>query len=232
MRDIIIIGPKKTATTSLYHAINDTNITKHRLIAKESNLFLQFSAEEIVEKFQQPIIDISPEYFTSFRSIMNIEKFAAKRKKVPLVISLLRDPDKRFISHYSYMLSKEILTSDMLESEVETICINELNIWKSFSNITIKECNIEEAVKILEKELETELVIGNKNIGNTLPRSKLIHGIMKNINSWLIQIFPTSRYRILLASKLNKFIYKSNNIDKKVKVPKEFKNLIEKVRDN
>ena len=208
MRDIIIIGPKKTATTSLYHAINRCSGNKHDILAKESNIFLRIPAKKIAQDFKQPIIDISPEYYTSFRSIINIKEFVNYRRNVPLIICLSRDKAKRSTSHFAYMFSKGIVSESLLEQEIETICLSELKIWQNHSGLDVAEVDLIQAVKMLQNELGVELNLELENSGDFEPRIIPLYSIMKYINGLVTDIFPTSQFRIFLAKKFGKLIYR------------------------
>lgn len=232
MRDIIIIGPKKTATTSLYHAINRVVGDSHQIIAKESNLFLRKPASEIAQSYKKPIIDISPEYYTSFRSIINIREFSRYRKSSPVIICLSRNNIQRSESHYRYMYSKGIVSKDLLEQEVETICLSELDIWQTYSGLNVMKVDLTSAVVILEGELGAKLNLQVENSGDFVPRSKLVHSILKYFNTLMTNIFPKNRLRIYIADKLGYLIYKKSKETTIIQVPKKLNLILETIRKN
>lgn len=208
MRDIIIIGPKKTATTSLYQAISLAKPVNHVLIGKESNQFINQRFQKILKNSPNPIIDISPEYYTSFRALINIERFASIRNARPLIIALIRDHDERNLSHYLYMKSKGIISKSLTEREVEVICLSNIGIWQRFSFLEINVLTISDAVKILETELGVALHLQSENAGDRAPVSITLLKFLKFLNHVVIRIVPKSRARVHLAAFVGRIMYR------------------------
>jgi hypothetical protein len=162
MRSIIIIGPKKTGTTSLYHALRLCEKTNYSyiLFPKESNYFINRSLGEILS-YSRPFIDVSPQYFTSFRSLLKIK--ALQDSGFPLcVIQLKRDPSSRNMSHVNYMVQKQEISAALTEPEVECLCLSNLDIPRMIG-LTVIEITVKECAEFLESEFGFQLFLNKEN---------------------------------------------------------------------
>ena len=231
-RDIIVLGPKKTATTSLYDAIARTEL-KRRLIGKESNQFIEQTAAEVSARNSRFFIDISPEYFTSFRAILKIHEFSILRGSTPLLISLVRNSGARRKSHYSYMLNKRLVDSAMNGSEIETICLTELKIWDRCSTIPVFNVDLDGAIALLEAEANTTIAPEISNVGGQIPVSSRLTRFLQFANKIIIKLFPSARWRVTLAKLVGRITYRANGArDGAVPLPKTLEELLSRLGDD
>ena len=234
MRDIIIIGPKKTATTSIYSALDNKKLSNHVLIAKESNQFIKIPLDRIEYKFKKKnFIDISPEYFTSFRALLNIERFINETGRDALIITLKRNLLERSISHFSYMYNKRIISDKLVEAEVDNLFLTEMNIWKRFSNCDIVSCSLDQAVELISREVSHNLDMKRKNKGTEQPRSKIALRLLQFFHIFMKKILPQSRFRTKLAELVRPLIYSNNKSAKcDLIMPKDVEKLLERIRND
>lgn len=207
-RDIIILGPKKTATTSLYDAVANTELKRY-LIGKESNQFIEQSAFEIFARNSTFFIDISPEYYTSFRAILKIHEFSRLRGSTPLLITLERNSDARRKSHYSYMHNKRLVDSAMNGNEIEAMCLTELKIWDRCSTIPVCNVDLAGAIALLEAEGNINIAPKVSNVGGQITVNSGLIRVLQFANKFLIKLFPSARWRVSLAKQVGRITYRA-----------------------
>lgn len=189
MEDLIVfIGPKKAATSSIYDSIKNTS--KYFVLAKETNILMQDEKKilKVLAK-EKRVIDISPQYFSSFRAMFNISKLVKKGCKIKIYIGK-RNSDEAFRSHLSYMSQKQEIKKSKLGQEFETLFLQNnydlfLNYWKNLG-VEIKEYQLEKTAFI--ETIAFELGIDDysekkSNLGNfqTTPLYKFFKFTAKSL---------------------------------------------------
>lgn len=118
----IFIGPKKTGTSSVYgHLKKKINLGNFFLLPKESNILLEkvYSPSLIKEN----VIDISPEYFSSFRAMFNAYRIS-QSKNIKIIV-LKRGSETKFESYLKYMVKKREVSGSNLSIEFEKLFLQD-----------------------------------------------------------------------------------------------------------
>lgn len=151
----IFIGPKKTGTSSVYtHLKERCDLEKFLLLPKESNILLKNVYTK--DMMQKHVIDISPEYFSSYRAIFNVSMMPLDQDVKIIILS--RDLNSKFISHLDYMIKKNEISDAILSSEFEKLFLQDnflffARIWQLLPHsVFIFELGSSAFVEFLETE--------------------------------------------------------------------------------
>lgn len=121
MKSYIIIGPKKTGSTTLYNSLLSSYRGPLKVLPKEQAPILKLKMHSLSKLLKGGVIDVSPEYFSSYRALIRLrvleERYGVKFK----VVILERSPKERLSSHVSYMFREGIISKELNEEEVEII---------------------------------------------------------------------------------------------------------------
>lgn len=132
MNYYIFIGPKKTGTSSVYTILKkNLDHDAYDLLPKESNILLKNTYGQNYKS--KNLIDISPEYFSSFRAIFNVCRLS-KEHNIQIII-LRRSSERKFNSHLEYMLKKREISETNLSVEFEKLFLQDdysyfASLWK------------------------------------------------------------------------------------------------------
>jgi len=184
MKSIIVIGPKKTGTSALYDALKSCDSVKgnHFILNKESNYLISRPLERY-QLFDRPVIDISPEYYTSFRALLKIKSLQETTDQL-IVLKLKRDSYSRNNSHIDYMLNKNEISSLLIEDEIECICLSNMDL-PSVVGVAMIELRLDECVDFFNKNFGYQLILNNKNPGGYTFRYPWLGLISKRVASFL-----------------------------------------------
>lgn len=184
MRSIVIIGPKKTATTAIYNVLRaNKQLLLHRLWPKESNYLINARIEDL-GKLRGSFIDISPEYFTSFRALMKL-RYMQESGLGPHVFVINRPDRARLMSHLNYMLKKGEISSSWCESEIECLALSHFAPYREIG-LEVRSGSAKEVLRaICDITGLPELELGDANSGAFEVRSRLILTTAKKIASVL-----------------------------------------------
>lgn len=117
-RALIIVGPKKTASSSIYAAIK-ASATDFHVLTKENNNLIRKKKSWIFRNYTRNIIDVSPEYFSSFRAIASLKMLTEKEAIEPHVLIIRRNKDDHIESYINYMAGKLEIDQDFTRIEWE-----------------------------------------------------------------------------------------------------------------
>lgn len=118
----IFVGPKKTGTSSVYaHLKKNCDLENFTLLPKESNILLKNVYTQ--DQMNRHLIDISPEYFSSYRAIFHASMIPTYQD-VKIII-LRRELDKKFVSYFDYMIKKGEISEKNLSFEFEKLFLQD-----------------------------------------------------------------------------------------------------------
>lgn len=183
----IIIGPRKTGTTSISKWINQATHSKHKVI--KETYFL--CADRTLPKLEQYITDqpaynnaiflFEPSYFSDENAQKNIQKIIRDLNINVHIIAIRRDAVQRSLSELSHHMARSGLPEDEAYRKFPSIINDsrnfeqEISRWKNISeNVSVCEfTTIERDFKnILSKYL---------NLSHELPRENLRQKYKLNI---------------------------------------------------
>lgn len=170
MKSFIVIGPKKTATSSIYTALKNVEGSRcFFLWPKESNYFIKKPLKYFLGT-RLPFIDISPQYYTSFRALMKIKRLKSKGFDIDVVV-LKREPCSRISSHFNYMFTKGEISDSWVEYECETLMLSNYRFFEDIG-LEVIELTVAELSKVLKKEYGiSSLPVPVENSGDFSVRS-------------------------------------------------------------
>lgn len=207
---IIFVGPKKTGTTAVYQYIRQriTNQSCFHLFLKETNRLVDLSMSALELTTPNPFIDVSPEYFTSWRALVKAKKLVQLGHKITVVV-LMRDVVSRGESHLNYMFAKKQLSNDFNEPEWECLFRSKLNIWKENWEGDYIELNLADVPEFLN--LHFNLCLGDlprSNEGGVIFRNSQF-GKLASTSAAYIKRFPGGYFMVeMLTPLLRKLLYK------------------------
>jgi hypothetical protein len=176
---IIFIGPKKTGTTSVYEYIKRSNYDVGlQLLPKESNVLIDKPLEYISDVYRNKI-DISPEYYTSWRALLKAIILLDSGANIEIIV-LDRPYDQRFNSHLNYMLGKLELSSALNEPEWESMFNSSIALWEKYWPGKMRVMKVSDVPTFLFERLginPVEMFVENK--GGTDFRSRVVGLIAK-----------------------------------------------------
>lgn len=172
-RPLIIIGPKKTASSTFYFALREAS-HGYQVLPKESNNLINHGIQKNLRVYSKNVIDISPQYFTSYRAFATLQALVKTGEIEPQILIIKRDSEDHASSYINYMASKNLLDNDFTKPEWETLflqCEFDLftNLWSEKFNTKILEFgDMRAANDFICQFLSTELNLSllHKNKGN------------------------------------------------------------------
>lgn len=232
MQSIIIVGPKKTGTSSLYQSLKQAQIHTHYLPPKESNILISEGIHTFIDS-KKPIIDISPEYYSSFRALVNLKRLIDAEPKT-IVIVLEREPGKRLRSHISYMIKKDQLDCNFTSQEWESVLGSELRFWDSLDWPQLHFCDLNQAFSLLDETLDLSLDRDMRvNEGGYKIRNKLLFKVAFISANVIRKNLFFARLVEIIAPLLRNLIYKkvaSNDVVDVEKLIAEFAPILDGIR--
>ena len=161
---IIFVGPKKTGTTSVYDCLRrQESKLSQKLLRKESNVLIDFPLTKLAGEYSN-VIDISPEYYTSWRALVKAELLAQLGLKIHIVV-ISRAEEKRVWSHIDYMRGKRMISDEFIEEEWECIFNSSQSIWERYWSGRLSIVKLHELPAFLQSTLNisvTEMPISNE----------------------------------------------------------------------
>jgi len=161
-KPLIIVGPKKTASSTFYTALKKKKMS-YELLPKESNNLIKFGVKKNLRIYSKNVIDISPEYFSSYRAFATLRELVETGEIEPQILIVRRNEEGHTQSYINYMCSKNLLDSDFIKPEWETLFLQsefELfsRLWKTkFKTKIVEFDDLISADKFLSEYLDIEL---------------------------------------------------------------------------
>ena len=145
----IVVGPKKTGSTSFYDAVRRSYHGPLKVLPKEANHLLTDSFENLAKRYRTGVIEVCPEYFSSYRALIRLNALVQDYGIEVRVIVLERKEDQRVASHISYMFSEGVIGEELREAEVETIALQAQKehfrqLWERFFDTIYLDMRVEE----------------------------------------------------------------------------------------
>jgi len=182
MNNIILIGPKKTGTTSVYEALKAAG-GGYNLLPKESNCFIK-KKQDYLYSIRQPFVDVSPEYYTSFRALIKISEFVELYPNTKIIV-LLRDYESRNYSHFSYMVKKGEIGQDLSQEEVECLMLSNIKIWENYYNNKIIFLTVDDCFSYLSAQVNKRLIVVKSNQSNFEVRYGFLYKLASRLSRML-----------------------------------------------
>ena len=222
-KSLIFVGPKKTGTTSVYFYLkkNLEHLKNHKLFGKENNQLIFQSTIKLSKRSKYNYIDISPEYYTSWRAMLSILRIH-RSDELPYVVFLKREKNRRNNSHLDYMLKKNELSDSFTEPEWEVFFNSQVNIWADKYPGPYIELSISDIPKFLFNNLNIPISEMEKhNEGGHAFRFKFLGNSAKNISFWLRKSNLGLFFVEKITPSLKRYVYKDDVVENK-----ELKNFI------
>lgn len=168
----VVVGPKKTGSTSFYDAVRRSYDGPLDVLPKEANQLLTDSFENLAKRYRAGVIEVCPEYFSSYRALIRLNALVQDYKIKVRIIVLEREEKQRVASHISYMFNEGVIGKELREAEVETIALQAQNehfqqLWERlFETIYLDMRDEEELKGFWQEAFGTSFVAGSpSNVG-------------------------------------------------------------------
>lgn len=140
--NIIVVGPKKTGSTTFYEWLHHTYNGPLTLLNKERNGLYSDSEETLIQNYSKGVIEICPDYFADMRAFLRLRRLSERHGLQFRIVILHRDPERRLRSHITYMLNEGVITPRLAEPEVTTILLQAQEerfraLWTSAFPVTL-----------------------------------------------------------------------------------------------
>lgn len=211
-KSLIFVGPKKTGTTSVYFYLkkNSKYLTNHKLFRKENNQLIFQSTKKLIRRSQYSYIDISPEYYTSWRAMLSLLKIH-KKDELPYIVFLKREKNRRNNSHLDYMVKKNELSDSFTEPEWEIFFNSQDNIWANKYPGPYIELSIGDIPRFLFDNLNIPISDMEKhNEGGQTFRYKFLGNSAKTFSFWLRKSNLGLFFVEKITPLLKKYVYKDD----------------------
>jgi hypothetical protein len=138
--NFIIVGPKKTGTTTFYEWLKSSYTGPQIVLKKELNGLYDKSENYLREQYTKGVIEVCPDYFSDFRAHIRLRSLQENYDLKFTIVILDREPYARMRSHVSYMLHEGIITPSLKEPEVNTIVLQSMG--EVFRRIWINDFDV------------------------------------------------------------------------------------------
>lgn len=209
---IIFVGPKKTGTTSVYDCLRrqESKLTQ-KLLRKESNVLIDYPLSKLNGGYSN-IIDISPEYYTSWRALVKAELLAQLGLKIHIVV-ISRAEKKRVWSHIDYMRGKRMITDEFIEEEWECILNSSQSIWERYWSGHLSLVTLHELPAFLQSNFNisvTEMPLSNE--GGLEFRNSTTAKVATLMARLLRRFKFSSKLVEMLSPALRRLVYVKRNV--------------------
>lgn len=231
-KPLIIVGPKKTATSSLYEALKKTR-SSYDLLPKESNNLIKYSLDKNLCIYSKNVVDISPEYFSSYRAFATLLEIVKTGNVEPQVLIVRRSEEEHSISYINYMCSKNLLDEDFTKPEWETLFLQsefELfsQLWKNKFNTKIIDFDDMSAADVFISEFlgtkfNTSQVHENKGDKEFTLAAKVLIYPLSQIMRRILPAFAIEKLSRFKFLRLLTFKRKTSNYDPLIEIYKSRK---------